>query len=246
MLVTDITTERSFSILGLLNGKEFDENVQIHIHQTGPIRDRIAALTSITAGRNVVHVGCCDHLQSIDGRRSSGRWLHDHLSASAARCLGVDIDREAISYLVESGLDNVHCADICSSSSSSLLEGAEWDMLLVPEVLEHLGNPVQFLQDIRATHGAVFQELVLTVPNALRGGSLKGALRGREIVNSDHRFYFTPFTILKVVTDAGYTATSLEMVGFSKGSGWRAHAKNVVLRQAPMLAEDILVRARFS
>jgi hypothetical protein len=37
-----------------------------------------------------------------------------------------------------------------------------------------------------------------------RGGNIRGAWKNTEVINTDHRFFFTPYTIAKIAVDAGY------------------------------------------
>jgi hypothetical protein len=54
-----------------------------------------------------------------------------------------------------------------------------WDFALFGEIVEHLDNLVEFL--------STYTEM----------------LNYRELVNSDHRFWFTPYTIGKVIAESG-------------------------------------------
>ena len=72
--------------------------------------------------------------------------------------------------------------------------------------------------------------------NAWRFGSIRGALNNTEIINSDHRFFFTPYTIAKVAIDAGYAPVEVKMATFMRAG----KLKSMLLRQLPLLAEDII------
>ena len=93
-----------------------------------------------------------------------------------------------------------------------------------------------FLQRFRENYGDVVEQIVITVPNALRAGNVKGAFRNTETINSDHRFFFTPYTIAKVACDAGFTPEQILMATFTR-AGW---LKTKLLNRAPLLAEDII------
>ena len=138
------------------------------------------------------------------------------------------------------------CADICSSASQAFIGDNRWDVLLIPEVLEHIGNPVSFLQTIARLHGRWIERIILTVPNAFRAGNFTNALRNQEAINSDHRFFFTPYTIMKVASDAGLELESLTFARFSETPGWRGVLKHAFLRRVPALSENIVLTAKFS
>jgi hypothetical protein len=44
---------------------------------------------------------------------------------------------------------------------------------------------------------------VITVPNAWTQTTMRMANRSAEIINSDHRYWFTPYTLSKVIVQAG-------------------------------------------
>jgi len=112
----------------------------------------------------------------------------------------------------------------------------QFDIALFGEVVEHISNPVAFLQRFRENYGDIIEQIVITVPNALRAGNVRGAFRNTETINSDHRFFFTPYTIAKVACDAGFTPEEISMATFTK-AGW---LKTMILNRAPLLAEDII------
>jgi len=74
----------------------------------------------------------------------------------------------------------------------------------IPDVIEHIGNPVHFLNAIREKFENNVDKIILTTPNAFRLQNSLNALKGVEVLNSDHRFWFTPYTLSKILTDAKY------------------------------------------
>lgn len=245
MLVQDIGSSDDLS--ALLRGEAFTEQVVIRLEREGSVPDRLQLLSQAVAGKNVIHLGFCDHAPSIDGRIRTNRWLHNHLRASAKRCLGVDINAEAIEFLKQKHqIEDVVCADICSSASQAFIRDNHWDVLLIPEVLEHIGNPVSFLQSIARLHGPWIERVIITVPNAFRAGNFRNALRNQEAINSDHRYFFTPYTLMKVATDAGLALESLRFARFSETRGLRGVLKHAFLRRVPALSENLVLTARFS
>ena len=71
----------------------------------------------------------------------------------------------------------------------------------------HLSS--KFLHSIRERFKNNVDKIVLTTPNAFRWNNFVNSFRNIEIVNTDHRFWFTPFTLSKIVIDAGYIINSL-------------------------------------
>jgi hypothetical protein len=135
-----------------------------------------------------------------------------------------------------SGLENIFAGDITSADAVEPIRSRQFDIALFGEVVEHISNPVAFLQRFRENYGDIIEHIVITVPNALRAGNVRGAFRNTETINSDHRFFFTPYTIAKVACDAGFTPEEISMATFTK-AGW---LKTMILNRAPLLAEDII------
>jgi hypothetical protein len=56
------------------------------------------------------------------------------------------------------------------------------------------------------------------------------------MINTDHRFFFTPFTLAKVASDAGLILTSIQMAHYSQAG----LIKRALLNKFPLLAEDLV------
>ncbi|MDZ7750555.1 MAG: SAM-dependent methyltransferase [Gammaproteobacteria bacterium] len=164
---------------------------------------RFDVLTRLVAGRQVIHVGCVDHgVAGIRKKMEQGRWLHEALHGVAARCFGVDLDEEGIEYMRDTlGYVDAAALDILEDPCEPLM-AQHWDYLLLPEVLEHIGDPVRFLAGLRQRFIGRVEELVVTVPNGFSHRNAREARRNVERINSDHRFWFTPYTLAKVAMDA--------------------------------------------
>ena len=212
------------------------------------LRSRSELLTALVAGKQVIHVGCVDHGAAvIQDKLPRGRWLHQALDRAAARCFGVDTDAAGIRHMREAlGYQDVLAANILEDPCQALLE-QHWDYLLVPEVLEHIGNPVQFLDGLRRRFGHCVDELVVTVPNAFGLRTLELARRGVERINSDHRLWFTPYTLAKVTVDAGLAPRRFVLcedeVSPDSPLKPRRWLRNARLRRQPLLRKRIVMFA---
>lgn len=206
-------------------------------------RSRIDVLAQQVAGKQVIHVGCVDHGPAgIRKKIERGRWLHQTLSEAAERCFGVDLDDEGIGYMREQlGYTDVAAADIAEQPCPPLM-AQHWDYLLLPEVLEHIGNPVQFLEVLRRRFCDRVAEMVITVPNAFARRNFRLARRGIERINSDHRFWFTPYTLTKVVMDAGLEPRRISLCSHGPIKR-RAFIANARLRRYPLLRNSIVMTA---
>jgi hypothetical protein len=99
---------------------------------------------------------------------------------------------------------------------------------------------VQFLSKFVEHYGSFCRTVIITVPNAFRGGNVINIFQNREVINSDHRFFYTPYTLLKVATDSGLRPISVEAAAFSRVS---STLKQKLLNWRPLLAEDLILFA---
>jgi 2-polyprenyl-3-methyl-5-hydroxy-6-metoxy-1,4-benzoquinol methylase len=209
------------------------------------LQNRIDLIEKITSGKRVMHIGCVDHDEkTIEHKRERNKWLHERVDRVADKCLGVDINENGIDYMRDDlGYTDVMCVDVLESESPELVS-EKWDYILLPEVVEHLDNPVQFLSKLHDKYKKNADSLLITVPAAFTKKNIKHAVRGVEIINSDHRFWFTPYTISKIATNAGFKIEKILMVtgGVIKK---RKIFNNYKLKKYPLIRDTIVLIGKF-
>jgi hypothetical protein len=231
-IMTDFTL-----ITPYLAGAKFDENMEIGYNARAEVRYRNDVLVDMCRDKRVLHIGCCDHAPLIDKKLKRRDWLHGLVTECSKFTVGVDIDRVAVREASRiSGLDNMFAGDITSADKLDAISSRTFDIALFGEVVEHIPNPVSFLTRFAQNYGDVVDKIVVTVPNAFRGGNIKGIFKSVEIINSDHRFFFTPYTIAKVAFDAGFVPEEIKMATFKRAGV----LKTMLLNRVPLLAEDII------
>lgn len=189
--------------LEYLKGKTFSNSLEIKYDYFQPIPNRIKFLCELVQGKRVLHLGCLDHLPLIDDKIKRNQWLHKELTAASSVCLGVDIDAETLAYVKSKhGFDNIILGDFTKTKLSEITSQT-WDFAVLGELLEHIDNPVQYLSDIRTLYSNCLHKIIITVPNAWTQTTIRKANKSVEIINSDHRYWFTPYTLAKVITQAG-------------------------------------------
>ena len=141
-----------------------------------------------------------------------------------------------IEYLASIGYDDVLSGDLNGGDIFPKVASDHFDYAIFGEVLEHVDNPVAFLGDFRALYKDTVDRVVVTVPNAFRHNNVKALLSSDEVINTDHRYWFTPFTIAKVATRAGLVVEDVFMTTFSTHSLWR----RILFRLFPLVADDIV------
>ena len=89
--------------------------------------------------------------------------------------------------------------------------------MLVPEVLEHVGDVEGFLQQLNSVDAP---HIVLTVPDAYQCYKNHFEFQNEtgtflEVVHPDHNFWYTPYTLVNVVRK--YTDWTVDGIWFFNG-----------------------------
>ena len=140
-------------------------------------------------------------------------------------------------------------------SAEPRLEGRRFDLVLAPEVLEHVDNSGLFLGNLHALldEGG---ELLVSVPNAFRVETLLGLLRGQERVHPDHIYWFSYHTVTNLLRRAGFTPSEVFAYSFEDTSArpglhprrLRTLPRRLLVRwlysRTPFFADGIVVVAR--
>jgi Methyltransferase domain len=196
--------------LQYLSGQQFSSIYQMPMKGHSDNLSRIDLLKMLVKGKRVVHFGCVDHLPLIEQRRRSGMWLHEILSGICTELVGVDINEEGVKYMNDEGFET-HVSNVITMPVPESVVSRKWDYIVAGEVLEHIDNPVDFLGAIRAKYKDCTERIIITVPNAFSYTNFRFALKNIEMINTDHRFWFTPFTLMKVVMQAGITVEGFDL-----------------------------------
>lgn len=214
--------------MNALKGTTFSSGQRFDLGNRGRAQRRNERLVEITRGKRVLHVGCCDHLDLIRSKVDQGVYLHQQLCDVAAHCVGVDVNVSGVALLRELGFAEVYMPDEVPAES--------FDICLLADVIEHVGDVVSFLRSMRRYR---FGELMVVTPNVFRLGNL---LSMGEVVNTDHRYWFSPFTLCKVLVDAGYEPQRVELC-HTDYVNWRGAAKARLLDLAPKFRDTLLAVA---
>lgn len=215
---TTLQAEAPRSPLESRHAPYFVQRVQVGRDLAG--RSRLDVFSQLCAGKRVLHMGCADW--PITDPKTS---LHLALQAQCAQLDGFDIHADALAAL----------APHASGRLYSRLEdiAGEYDLVLVPEVLEHVSDVGAFLAGLHALKASHY---IITVPDAYQCRErhfdhVKGADTFVEIVHPDHNCWYTPFTLSNVI--AKYTPWTLDGLWFFNGMSLLAVASKPVPGAAP-------------
>lgn len=214
--------------LDYLHGRRFSSGQAFDLGPAGRAPRRADCLVDLATGRRVLHVGCCDHLPLIRAKLDAGLYLHQRLCAVASHCVGSDTNLDGVQLLRELGFAQTYVPEDVPAQ--------EFDLCLLADVIEHVGDPVSFLRSMRRY---AFKELVVVTPNAFR---LRNFWGGSELINTDHRFWFSPYTLCKVLVDAGFEPRQV-LICHGDSTSWRGRLAARFLNAVPRWRDTLVVRA---
>lgn len=223
-----------------LSGESFSSIYQFKIKGESASLRRIDLVAKLVRGKKVLHFGCVDHLPLIEHRRKTGNWLHEILANQCTDLVGIDINEEGIKYMKDAGFETYN-SNVVTENPPIEIVARKWDYIVAGEVLEHIDDPVMFLKAMREKYGGCTKGIIITVPNALSYTNFRFALRNIEMINTDHRFWFTPFTLAKVAMQAGievedFDLCSDEKPGLFSAKWW--------LKDRPLFRNRIVLRGK--
>lgn len=177
------------------------------------IEDREEYLLKLADAQRVLHFGFLDSI-FLEQKIRNNSLLHTRLGQRAHRLCGVDIDGAVLErYRQLTGdLDNL-LWDIADGSIPEQLH-QDFDLVLFPEVLEHVPNPALVLSNLCSLCRLNGARLCLTVPNAFDMYGFMAAMHGIELVHPDHLYTFTPHTLSGLLKAAGLRLLDLSFYNF--------------------------------
>ena len=228
--------------LPYLSGESFSASLDMTVAANSQgLNERVQYLEDMVRGKRVIHVGCLDHVPLIRQRIENNTWLHKRLTEASQTCLGIDINEEGAVLVRTLGFDNVVICNLIDDDPLPEVVGAKWDYMGLGEMLEHIDNPVLFLENIAAKYGNCVDRFLLTVPNAIHLDNFLNALRHSERINTDHRFWFTPYTLAKVANAAGMKVMNFELCLHKPNVPRRRIFYRGLLRLFPLLRGSLIM-----
>ena len=120
-------------IIAYIEGEKFSNGLDIDFSSEKHIlKSRIEKVLEITKGKKVIHIGFADHLPLIDDKIATNRWLHGLLINNCSRCVGIDINEEAVKYLQNKHtISDIYLADVEDEKSiKKIIDNEKWDYIL--------------------------------------------------------------------------------------------------------------------
>lgn len=233
-----------------LSGKRLEASRRFRNLTPNSVVDRIKYLRDRCAGQKVLHIGCLDHPEIILRKNQNETWLHSIVSEISEVCIGVDNNVTAYDIArTQLGVTNIRLVDLSKpliNKDIRSLREIQWDLILCAEVLEHVTNHHLFLQNLRSLSNR-HTSLVITGPNAFRFQNFVNTLRGFESVNSDHKYWFTFYTLSRLLAAHGWEPHRiLYYMGSNKQRVWVRTLRNLATRMSPAFGDGLIIEARCS
>lgn len=167
---------------------------------------RLPLTTFLAHQKRVLHVGCVDE-GLFEEKREGGVLLHDLLRRACRSVVGIDISAAGIERMRALGYEDVHRIDITAWSSAEQSRFGPFDLILVPEVIEHVSDLGAFLAGVRDVAKLNGAGIVLSTPNAL--GQFKQQFlhrTGLESNHPDHLYYYSANSLSVALRRSGLKA----------------------------------------
>jgi hypothetical protein len=224
-----------------LRGEIFSAGYSIGIkHKSNCITKKKYLIDKIENTNNI-HIGFVDHLPLIDEKIKIKKWLHEDIHSNSKYSLGVDINLEGIEYIkTKYPHYNALYLDLMNDNIPEVIKMKEWDYIILPDVIEHINSPVSFLKSIKEKYSKYCNKLIITAPNATRYLNVKNIFYHKELINSDHRFWFTPYTLAKIVSDAECNVKSFDLVEYEELPR-KNFIKKYLLNKYPLLRDTLVM-----
>lgn len=190
--------------------------VQSFQAEAGRLVEREQRLLELATGKRVLHFGFLDSI-FLERKLADASLLHSRLGKVASELYGVDIDTGLLDqYRSTTGDTRNLIWDIADGQIPRQLQ-QPFDLILFPEVLEHVPNPGLVLSNLAALCRSTGADLCLTVPNAFDMYNFMAAMHGVELIHPEHCYTFTPYTLGKLLHLAGFQTPELEFYNFGSG-----------------------------
>lgn len=149
---------------------------------------RLEVFREFCDAKKVLHIGCTGW-----PRTNPSTSLHVELAPDCARLDGYDVHTEAYELL----RPLVRNGDFLSALSAA----PPYDVILIPEVLEHVANVESFLTEMSALRAKRF---IITVPDLFQCFGrhfeyIKKSGSFLEAVHPDHNCWYSPYTLINTI-----------------------------------------------
>ncbi|MGD8834529.1 MAG: methyltransferase domain-containing protein [Desulfobacteraceae bacterium] len=185
--------------------------------------------------KRVLHIGCVD-AGIMDARIEEHNFLHYQIGSVAKKLIGADIEKQGLERLSSEGFEVYH---LDLEKDVGLLNNLskQVDVIVIPEVIEHLDNVGNALDNIKSC--AFNGDILISTPNAFSFRSYKMIGKCVEMIHPDHNYYFSPTTLKTILMKHGFSIERLVMY-YWKTNGPIGQELQKVVTANPYFAEGMI------
>jgi hypothetical protein len=164
---------------------------------------RVDYLVEQTRGKTIYDLGAYDETALF--KRGTALWLHEVLSESAAKVIGIDTSPKLPAEgLVTSPRSTIVRGDIFRLGERSDVD--EVDAIVAGELIEHLPNTLDFFRALAGDSKLRGKTFLATTPNATAVYNSVLALGRRESMHRDHLQVYSYKTLNTLCSRAGFSS----------------------------------------
>ncbi len=176
----------------------------MRLPRTSKILNKDSLILDRVMGKTVLHIGCTD-APFTKQKLESGELLHLKV---AKKVIGIDIQADSLAMMRNFGIPDLYNVSVYDLEFDKNLLDQKFDVILFPDVIEHLKDPGLALSKISSYIKKTDSDplIILTAPNVnLYTLKLTDYLFNIETVHNDHYFYFSYKTLDHLIEDARFT-----------------------------------------
>jgi hypothetical protein len=201
------------------------------------IVDRVGFLKEISAGKNILHLGCVDHDSfTYKDKMARASWLHEELNNVAANLIGIDILPEYDELIKKQGYD-IRYGNVEDFKGIEI--DMKFDYIIAGEIIEHLFNQGLFLDAVRKFM-STGTKLVITTPNCFSLRKIYPAFFNKEFNRDDHTLWHSQDTLTQVLRLKGYEIDEICFYAFMKQKGPGPYIQKKFYGFLPRLADGLI------
>jgi hypothetical protein len=175
---------------------------------------RLDYFKSITRKKDTLHIGCADWpiRTALDGGVSSHLhadmclWYKSQNDSHLYKFDGYDTRDETINKMKENPIFSEPSTCDLYSPLAPIPDNRKYDVLLIPETIEHVDNVKEFLQNLAPLLKSIQSMILITTPNAFSATNINNNKfidgKFREIIHPDHNCYYSAYTLPNTIRKA--------------------------------------------
>ena len=176
------------------------------VRRRTPVIPKDDFIVDLCRGARVLDIGCIDHSLAV-ALALGDSWLHHRISRASNATIGLDLLEHEANAL------NARGYDIRAGNAENFDLGADFDVIVAGDLIEHLSNIGGFLASVRR-HMRPDSIFVVTTPNPFNlEHTARVLVVNRILVHDQHTTWIDPAVAWELVTRHGFEIVDFRWVG---------------------------------